>query len=161
LYCCCCDFAFSVGADSAKPKEKNYDHAGAVVFHVDHDDYTVSLTTQYGTTTTGCNSFETSMECHDDSGSYLVPVQIEGDTVTYVGLPTDFMGPDPLREIQNALALESIRAGSSKNARKSFQFRSVTINTGGVKTRGICVPYQTTDKKGKVKNGEACYAVLG
>jgi len=171
-------------ASTAKNKTAvSYDGTGYIVLRsaLNHYDSEATLSTSSGTAFAGCNYSGTSVNCSDQMVSVGWTVSIQGGTGSYRA----FEGLTTINGKHSVFMKECVEEAYSNypfacdpigvltghlhgnGDTLKFQYRMITVTKdeqyhfgeSNIGKKFFCVPFDVTDKKGKVKQGEACYKV--
>jgi hypothetical protein len=128
---------------------KNYDKQGAAFAVPTHYVYTQRVDSMGGHYEWACDTDAGKLSCTDNPVSYLTYVRLAPDGPIYFA--SRFI--DKQHDAFAPTVLESLVQANDTH----FHYRDYTTTPQGL--RVICVPYTSTDKKGKPKSGETCYAI--
>jgi hypothetical protein len=128
---------------------KTYDKQGMAIAVPTHYEYSQRVDSIGGHYDWACDAAAGKLSCTDNPVSYLTYVQFAPDGPMYFALRFIDKQHDPFAPA----VLESLV--QDKDAH--FNYRDYITTAEGL--RVICVPYSTSDKKGKPKSGEACYTI--
>ena len=163
-------------ANAHKESPPTYDYQGDIRWVVVQHDAVSSMTYSDGTTTTvHCDFTGSVTDCAEGSGaSQRIRFDEKDSSVTHqeimccvvaFGWPklkecSDWVNRkslydcDPLKELGSKLPYRN------DNTTLTFRYRPVSIISFGDKNHpkaGFCVPFEITDRKGRIKQGETCY----
>jgi hypothetical protein len=161
--------ALATSSLQANSKKKDYDFTGTIEIKYFRSDYHYSATTADGHTYSWvCNADSHNVDCVEGTGIFR-EMHLQNGTRIPMGSPVTYSGDyakdffDPLSD----LALKNLKkeldpplkGDGTPRVLATFKYRLASVSVAGVSVPEICVPYILTDKKGKVKDREACYLV--
>jgi len=128
---------------------KSYDKQGVAVAVPTHYVNTQRVAHDGGRFDWSCDPDAGKLSCTDNPVPYLIYVRLAPDGPLY--FVSRFIDKQ-----HDAFAPEVLE-GLVRENDTHFNYRDYTTTAEGL--RVICVPFSTTDKKGKAKSGETCYSV--
>jgi hypothetical protein len=148
-------FAVVISLTLATPAKKHdsaaktYDKQGVALAVPTHYEYTQRVDSVGRHYDWACDANAGELSCTDNPVSYLTYVRLGPDSPMYLALR--FL--DKQHDAFAPALLESLVQENGTH----FNYRDYITTAAGL--RVICLPYATTDKKGKPKSGETCYTI--
>jgi hypothetical protein len=139
--------AYTSSAKKHDSGSKTYDKQGTLYFLPTHYTYTQQLDSVGRHYDWACDATAGKLSCTDNPVPALMYVRLTADGPLFFAMR--FI--DKEHEVYGVDVLASQSNGSR------FNYRDFTTTADGL--RVICLPYTTTDKKGKEKPEESCYRV--
>jgi hypothetical protein len=128
---------------------KTYDKQGTAIAVPTHYVYTQRVDSIGGHYEWACDADAGKLSCTDNPVSYLTYVRLAPDGPMYFA--SRFI--DKQHDAFAPAVLESL----VRETNTHFNYRDYITTAEGLGV--ICVPYTTTDKKGKAKSEETCYTI--
>jgi hypothetical protein len=128
---------------------KTYDQKGVALAVPTHYEYSHRVDSIGGHYDWACDADAGKLSCTDNPVSYLTYVRLTPDGPMYFALRFS----DKQHDAFAPAVLESLMQAKDNH----FNYRDYITTAEGL--RVICVPYTTTDKKGRSKSGETCYSI--
>jgi hypothetical protein len=128
---------------------KTYDKQGTAIAVPTHYQYTQRVDSIGGHYDWACDADAGKLSCTDNPVSYLIYVRLAPDGPMYFA--SRFI--DKQHDAFAPTVLESLLQEKDTH----FSYRDYITTAEGL--RVICVPYTTSNKKGKPKSGESCYTI--
>jgi hypothetical protein len=141
-----------------KGKQPEVTHTGTVRSWHMTGGTSASITVNGHTATSYCTSDDTSVDCSDISGGFIVTFD-DGST-TELGTPLD-AGIDgySYSKCDNPSVCNPVLGSISENGTGTFQYRVIIGRSAIGKIPFYCVDFTVTDKHGKEKPQTSCYPI--
>jgi len=140
---------FTAPAKKHDSAPKSYDKQGMAIAMPTHYVYTKRLDSIGGHYDWACDADAGNLSCTDNPVSYLTYVRLALDGPMYLAVR--------FTDKQHDAFAPAVLEGLVLEKDTHFNYRDYTTTAEGL--RVICVPYTSTDKKGKPKSEETCYTI--
>jgi hypothetical protein len=128
---------------------KAYDKRGVALAVPTHYVYTQRVDSIGGHYEWACDADAGKLSCTDNQVPYLTYVRLAPDGPMYFAVR--------FVDKQHDAFAPAVLEGIVRENDTHFNYRDYTTTAEGL--RVICLPYTTSDKKGKPKSGETCYTI--
>jgi hypothetical protein len=142
-------FALAAPAKKHDSAPKTYDKQGMALAVPTHYQYSQRVDSIGGHYDWACDADAGKLSCTDNPVSYLTYVRLAPDGPMY--LAVRFI--DKQHDAFAPAVLEGLAQANDTH----FNYRDYITTPEGL--RVVCVPYTSTDKKGKPKSEETCYTI--
>lgn len=140
---------FTAPAKKHDSAPKSYDKQGMAIAMPTHYVYTKRVDSIGGHYDWACDADAGNLSCTDNPVSYLTYVRLALDGPMYLAVR--------FTDKQHDAFAPAVLEGLVLEKDTHFNYRDYTTTADGL--RVICVPYTSTDKKGKPKSEETCYTI--